>query len=669
MGEEIILPLCFFKMGRKTMNNRILSQRYKIIRLVGKGGMANVYLAIDLKTNQEVAVKILRPEFSQDEEFLKRFEREAQAASKVSHHNIVNLLDVGMDSSVRYLVMEYVEGTNLKELIKEKGKVPPSIAVQITIRILSALQHTHRNGVIHRDIKPQNIMVQAQGHIKVADFGIARVANSATLSKGDSVMGSVHYFSPEQAAGEEVLQTGDIYSVGVVLYEMLTGHVPFEGDSPVAVAMQHLHNKPRPIQEYSPHISQALSNVVIKAMEKNPKDRYQNAIDMAADLKAALEVKSGETGGTFLEDSDKLSKVLAKEEKAIRKRRGGKNLLQERKNLSTERRKKLKKKKRIQIIFLAISSLLVLVALILGGNYIYKNIILSVEVPSLIGETEVKAQELLAKKQLIWEVNNISNEGVPPGIVVMQSPEFGERINKGEKVVYYVSTGKEELLVPDLFRVTRESATSMVSSLGMVIEIADRVISDEKVDVILDQSPSANTKVQPGQVIQVVLSGGKGEMPDVGGGNLEKAKVLLKDYELNLVKLKGIEVTRNRPNGMIVSQNPPAKTVTTLRSPIELTMADERWQPYQGSISHKISAIKEEGILKVMLVDERGEEVFQWEQVQKPEGGLQLMGILYYSQEGKYTYRVYQNNNIIIEDQIILVGEEQVDEVETGTNH
>ncbi|NLB91034.1 MAG: serine/threonine protein kinase, partial [Clostridiales bacterium] len=276
------------------MSNRILSQRYRIIHLIGKGGMANVYLAEDLRTGHQVAVKILRPEFNQDEEFLQRFNREAQAASKVSHHNIVNLLDVGMENNMRYLVMEYVKGTNLKELIKAKGKLPVEIAVQITIRILSALQHTHRNGVIHRDIKPQNILVQTQGHIKVADFGIAKVANSATLSKGDSVMGSVHYFSPEQAAGEEVLQTGDIYSVGVVLYEMLTGKVPFEGDSPVAVAMQHLHNMPRPIQEFSPEVPPRISKVVMKAMEKEPKNRYQNAIDMAADLKIALETKSHE---------------------------------------------------------------------------------------------------------------------------------------------------------------------------------------------------------------------------------------------------------------------------------------------------------------------------------------------------------------------------------------
>ena len=183
------------------MTGRVIAQRYQILDTIGKGGMAIVYRAIDNRTGHSVAIKVLRPEFNQDEEFLSRFQREAEAASKVSHHNIVNLLDVGMDGDSRYLVMEYVQGKTLKEVIRQKGKLPYTTAGQIAIRILSALQHTHRNGIIHRDIKPQNILVQSEGHIKVADFGIARMTNSSTLTKGDSVMGSVHYFSPEQAAG------------------------------------------------------------------------------------------------------------------------------------------------------------------------------------------------------------------------------------------------------------------------------------------------------------------------------------------------------------------------------------------------------------------------------------------------------------------------------------
>ena len=216
---------------------KILANRYRLTEQIGMGGMAIVYKAVDMRTGHNVAVKVLRPEFNEDSEFIGRFQREAEAASKMTHHNIVNLLDVGMDGENRYLVMEYVQGKTLKEVIQERGKISPPLACQITIRILSALEHAHRNGIIHRDIKPHNILVHADGHIKVADFGIARIANSSTLTRGDNVMGSVHYFSPEQARGEGATAASDIYSTGVVLYEMLTGRVPFDGDNPVAVAM------------------------------------------------------------------------------------------------------------------------------------------------------------------------------------------------------------------------------------------------------------------------------------------------------------------------------------------------------------------------------------------------------------------------------------------------
>lgn len=641
------------------MTNRVLSGRYQIISLIGKGGMANVYLAVDIKTGHEVAVKVLRPEFSQDVEFLGRFQREAQMASKVSHHNIVNLLDVGTEENIRYLVMEYVKGTNLKELIKEKGKIPPVIAVQITIRILSALQHTHRNGVIHRDIKPQNILVQEQGHIKIADFGIARVANSATLGKGDSVMGSVHYFSPEQAAGEEVLQTGDIYSVGVVLYEMLTGRVPFEGDSPVAVAMQHIHNKPRPIQEFSPNVSMAVSKVVMKAMEKDPKNRYQNAIDMAMDLKAALEAKNDDNNRFLFQfqDSDKLSKVLAKEEKAIRRRRS--NAVEEKRKSFLSRGKKKNKMKIHQIVLIGLGVALTVAAFAFGGSYIYNNVVLTTEVPDLFGENAQQAALLLEKANILGEKLEISSDTVPAGKVISQNPVSGERIKKGEKVIYIVSTGTEALVVPDLYKMTRENATSMLSSTGMVLEIADRVLSEEKVDIILQQSPPANSQGEIGQVVQVVLSGGKANMPDIGGNTLEQAKDTLagNGFDLSLLRLKGVQTNKNRRDGMVVEQLPQGETETMLRVPITLTIAQDRWQPYQGFVSRQLPAANEEQSVRVILVTQEGEELLQWE-VKQPTGKpLLLAGLIYHNKGGTYTYKIYRNEELFAEEKIDLAGE------------
>ena len=273
------------------MTGRLLAGRYRLVEQVGVGGMAIVYRAIDENTGHYVAVKLLRPDLAHDADYVTRFQREAEAASKMTHHNIVNLTDVGMDGDNRFLVMEFVSGKTLKQIIQEKGRLSSRTATQITIRILSALQHAHENGIIHRDIKPQNILVNTEGHVKVADFGIARIANSATLTKGDVVMGSVHYFSPEQASGQPADARSDIYSVGVVLYEMLTGRVPFDGENQVAIAMQHIHNRPTPIEKIVPDVPASLNAVCMKALAKNPVYRYQSAKEMASDLRLVMDGK------------------------------------------------------------------------------------------------------------------------------------------------------------------------------------------------------------------------------------------------------------------------------------------------------------------------------------------------------------------------------------------
>lgn len=271
---------------------QVIAQRYQIIQPIGEGGMALVYLARDLRTGHDVALKFLRPEFKENPDFLNRFRREASAASKMSHHNIVNLLDVGEDTDNPFIVIEYVNGKTLKDIIRDSKTLPVDVSVQIAIRILSALQHAHQAGIIHRDIKPQNILVNQKGYIKVADFGIARMVGTKTATVADndkSVMGTVHYFSPEQAKGETATVSSDLYSVGVVLYEMLTGKVPFDGDTPVAIALQHVQTKPRLLRELNEKVSPSVEMVVMKSLEKNPVNRYHTALEMAQALKIALQ--------------------------------------------------------------------------------------------------------------------------------------------------------------------------------------------------------------------------------------------------------------------------------------------------------------------------------------------------------------------------------------------
>ncbi|MDO4741053.1 MAG: protein kinase, partial [Eubacteriales bacterium] len=286
------------------MTERVLSGRYALREIIGTGGMSIVYKAWDCQQRREVAVKVLRSEFTNDEEFVRRFTNEAHAVLQMHHPNIVDIYGLGQDEDTRYIVMEFVNGVTLKEMIRQEGPIRSRRAVQMAIRILAAVDHAHKNHIVHRDIKPQNIMVNADYIVKVTDFGIARATNSDRTPvdvpmmeqerpQAKNVLGSVHYFSPEQASGQTADEKSDLYSVGVVLYEMLTGKVPFDGDSPEDVAIKHVREMPAPPSSIKPDLSRALDLVISRALEKNPKLRYHTAAEMAADLKRALNMPDG----------------------------------------------------------------------------------------------------------------------------------------------------------------------------------------------------------------------------------------------------------------------------------------------------------------------------------------------------------------------------------------
>ena len=267
------------------VNGKVIGNRYEIVETIGKGGMAIVYKAKCLKLNRYVALKVLRPEFREDKDFITRFKAEAQSAASLSHPNIVSVYDVGQDGDLNYIVMEYVEGVTLKQYMDAKGVLPWREAVDYTAQISAGLEHAHKNGIIHKDIKPHNIMITREGTLKITDFGIAKVISSSTITTGNTTMGSVHYFSPEQARGGYTDYKTDIYSLGVVLYEMVTGRLPFDGDSAIAIAMQHIEKEPIPPTELNPDIPQSLENVIRKAMSKEQAMRYDSVTEMMQDLK------------------------------------------------------------------------------------------------------------------------------------------------------------------------------------------------------------------------------------------------------------------------------------------------------------------------------------------------------------------------------------------------
>lgn len=503
------------------MIGKMLDNRYELVEFIGNGGMALVYRAIDHRTGHSVAVKILRPEFNQDAEFLGRFEREATTASRMSHHNIVNLLDVGQDGEYRYLVMEFVRGKTLKDVIQDRGALAPEVAGQIAIRILSALQHAHKNGIIHRDIKPQNILVHSDGHIKVADFGIARVAGSSTISRSDSVMGSVHYFSPEQARGEEVTFASDLYSVGVVLYEMLTGQPPFDGDTPVAIALQHINGKAQPMHEINPAVPPAMERVVEKAMEKRPEKRYQSALEMAQDLQRALQDPQGD----WLEkNTEQPIPSLAQQ---------------------TGRQKPLRNKKKRPglLTFALIASAVILLGLFHGASFLYDQIFNMTEAPYLLDETEENALRMLSKAGLKSSVSRASDSVKPAGTVILQSPEYGTPMRKNETVFLTISTGPDVRPVPKVTEMSLEEARAEAEKNGFsLLALPERQPSALPWDTVLSQAPEAEASMPSGTVIQVTLSGGAVTLPTLAGKTLEEALLQIQQLQLTLKEVRRIPV-------------------------------------------------------------------------------------------------------------------------------
>ncbi len=513
----------------------VLDQRYQLVKLIGTGGMAVVYLANDLRTKHEVAVKILLPDYSKDAEFLERFDREAAAASKMSHHNIVNLLDVSVDKGLHYLVMEYVKGSTLKEIIQQNGPIPPDKAAQVAIRILSALEHAHKNGIIHRDIKPQNILIHAEGHVKVGDFGIAHVAGSRTLSKDDNVMGSVYYLSPEQARGREVTGASDIYSVGVVLYEMLTGHVPFDGDTPVAVAMMQIKSDPPPMSDYVSGIPPALERIVLKAMSKQPEKRYQSAFEMAQDLHRVIHVP--DWNGSLTGDS---GNQISEESSKQKKNPSGKN------NLNSFLTKTM----------ITIAGFMLAAGLVIWGIHFLGDIILnSTSAPYLLNETEEDAVLLLNKSGLKYEITRISHPDIEVGRVIMQTPEFDTKMHKGDIIALTISTGPFEQMVPDIIGKPLDEAKALMEKYGYtILVLPEKVLSKEALDTVIHQEPSSGTLLNQDSIIQIQLSGGYVELKSLVGLTLEEAYAELEKMNVSVKETVTVTVTEESMDNRIYSQ-------------------------------------------------------------------------------------------------------------------
>jgi len=541
-------------------NGERLNDRYRIERLVGNGGMANVYRAYDEILNRDVAIKILRAEFSHDEQFIRRFEREAHAATSLNHPNIVAVYDVGEEDDVFYIVMEYIDGMTLKSYCQGRA-IAVDEAVRIIGQICDAIEHAHAHRIIHRDIKPQNMLITEDGTVKVTDFGIAVAMSNATLTHTMSVLGSVHYFSPEQAKGKFADEKSDIYSLGAVLYELVSGRVPFEGETPVAVALKHLQDTPRRPSLLNPEVPQALENCIMQALSKAPHDRQASVAAFKEDMVTALSDERADEGIRGHDDAFEKTMVLSP-------------VLPEATPVEQDVKvAKVPEKKRKKTGWIA--GLLFLLLLIGGGIAYTMWPDPTIAVPDVTGEDATEAEDQLEGLGFIVKVTERASDEVKDGLVISQSPRANASVKEGSRVDLVVSTGSAPVEVPDVTGDSEDEAIGTLEDAGFKDVEVEREESEtvERGDVIR-QSISAGTEViAREQTITITVSQGTSsfELRDLSG--MTRAEVEAYLSEQNLDGLYEEEFSTEVAKDQVIRQFPQAGAVVEPESSITVVFS------------------------------------------------------------------------------------------------
>ncbi len=477
-----------------------INDRYEIIKSIGEGGMANVYLAYDTILDRNVAIKVLRGDLANDEKFVRRFQREALSASSLSHPNIVAMYDVGEDNGLYYIVMEYVEGKTLKQLLKKRGSLTLSEAIDIMLQLTDGMAHAHDSYIVHRDLKPQNIMIQDDGQIKITDFGIAMALNSTQLTQTNSVMGSVHYLPPEQAAGKGATIKSDIYSMGIIFYELLTGELPFKGDSAVEIALKQMKEPLPDVHKLNNDIPQSIENTILKSTAKNPKNRYDDAKSMHNDLLTALnDDRINEEPYVYpypeneVDETTKVMKPISDENEGIAT------------PITDDGTKKSKK----ILIALAIIAGVIIIALVVVF-FVVPALTAEddVEVPDVSGMTVRRATNELEDAGLTVnsEIKEVSSDEVEEDRVVRTNPKSGKTVKEGTEVTLYVSTGVETFTIENYVNMDVNEATTLLEDLGLEVTI-QRINPDSSTcsaigqNLVISQSLDAGSEVESGDSI------------------------------------------------------------------------------------------------------------------------------------------------------------------------
>lgn len=581
----------------------VLSGRYRIESFINKGGMSYIYLAYDIAAEKSVVLKVLKEEYLTNEDFLRRFNYEAFAGSKLNHPNIVKIYDVGIEGDIRYICMEYVEGQTLKEYIAEKKVVDSQVACDITNRILSALQHAHSKGIIHRDIKPQNILIDKKRNIKVSDFGIAHIDDAPSLTMENVGIGTAQYVSPEQAKGDEVSAASDLYSTGIVLYEMLTGQLPFDGESAVITIMQHLTTEPVPASRINPLISPEIEAVVTASMQKDIKNRYKSALEMAKDLQDAKLGIYPSIAKELLESKTTVVEEIPKPEPVPHSQSIVQTV-----NLTRQKKKKLTLKWKV---FIVVFSALLVAIIAWGINYIV-NVTRTVYSPDLIGLRMNDAVKVAHDNDLVPQVVFLNHNSVPENQVISQVPIIGKKMYRGDGIVLSVSKGKETYLTPNFVGMDAKQAIEIAGKTGFTINIVERSIQPEaKIGTIYKQSPEAGSRIVYGGTIQVHVSENGVVVPDLTNLSQDEAAKHLEDFGLQLGQISFEEVSDESKSNTVISQSPKIGTEVIKNTWINVTVGI-MVNDYVTSATFNLPKMDDSFLIKITLKGDDGEETSQF---------------------------------------------------------
>lgn len=655
--------------------NELLAGRYQVIKKIGSGGMAIVYLAKDLSLDRNVAIKVLRDEYTEDSTFRRHFQKEAVAIAKLSHNNIVGIYDILTDDETMCLVMEYVEGETLKDKINRDGAIPWQRAVKYAIQIANGLSYAHANQIIHKDVKSQNILIDKFDNVKITDFGISQMMNNTTITHNKGVLGSAHYFSPEQARGEKLSYQTDIYSFGIVLYEMLVGELPFTADNPVSVALKHIQEPPKSVHSIIHDVPESLSFIVSKCLEKKPENRFASmqAVSRAlssitadnqlknqassgktiktaaiasgvgtAAAKVMQEKKADKTGQPEEENS---AKKILDQEKQIKNFKHPKKKIVPIKASGNKKSNQKKRKKRTNFLFLAIIVVLVLAATLFVAQKIAPPSELTV--PDFRGMTVESAENEAARYELtITEVGSEYSDTYNEGEICSQSPAEGSNISKGDVVSVVVSKGPQQSTVPDVRGQTLDAATKTLKDADLSVgSVTESYSSSVKAGQVISQGIDPDSKVERNTAVNLEISLGEkpyAVVPDVRGKSLDTASSMLSDAKLNVGNITYQD--SDEDEGTVISQGYNPNDHVDEYTAVDLVVSSGKSSQSSETKTAEVSVTADRsGVMQILLTDDENEGTVVF--MESVESGDQILRRFDY--HGSATFTVMIDRNVI----------------------